>query len=72
MGVVIHRGATGVHFDQFGVIGNKEFLLMSQRIIQIQNKYLPVKSILKQKTPLIPIGTRGGRAAVPLSFIAQQ
>ena len=35
MGIVIDRGAAGIHLDQFGIIRNKQFLLMRKRVIQI-------------------------------------
>ena len=35
MGIVVHRRTTGIHLDNVGVIGNKQFLLVRQGIIQI-------------------------------------
>jgi hypothetical protein len=37
MGVVIDRGAAGVHFDELRVIGDEKLLLAGQGIIQIHD-----------------------------------
>ena len=33
VGVVIHRGSAGVHLHLLGIVGNKQFLLVGQRIV---------------------------------------
>ena len=40
VGVMVHRGAAGVHFHQIRVVGNKQLLFMGQGIVQIHVSFL--------------------------------
>ena len=40
VGIVVHRGAAGVHFHQIGVVGNEQLLFMGQGIVQIHVSFL--------------------------------
>ena len=57
--IVIHGRAAGVHLHQLGIVGNKQFLLVTCRVIQIHIEFLQML-FYKNKTPLIPKGIRGG------------
>ena len=40
MGIVIHGGATGVHLHKIRIIGDKQFLFVGSRVIQIHIEFL--------------------------------
>ncbi len=40
VGVMVHRGAAGIHFYQVGVVGNEQLLFMGQGIVQIHISFL--------------------------------
>jgi hypothetical protein len=59
MGVMIHGRTAGIHLHQIRIVGNKQFLLMGQRIIKIHRNSSNV-IFTKKKAPYTAIGIRGG------------